>query len=215
MMSMMLMMVVVAGLFLAPVKEVHSFAPLVVVSFSYGSKTTARDPLHTYSRLHMSERNSNNSSRDQEIAALEKQLRRLKEDDAASAQTSTETIGDGAVVAEEVSSSSSYLGRLTPDVATPMNEMLSESWKEQADVVVSDKNDVDGDDNDNSIGSALKKVAAAILFIVGLTLASQVPVGQEDFSKYSYKEPPTTATIDLGDLNPIKSVKDTVISTQE
>lgn len=144
------------------------------------------------------------NSREEEIAALEEKLRQLKEE------------GDDIVEEEEMkweitpedsSNGQKYLGRLTPNVQTPMGEMLSESWKERNQA---------GSSNGNSILDGAKSVVGALIFVVILALASQIPVGQEDFSKYSYKEAASPATnIDLGDLNPVKSVKNTVISPDE
>lgn len=181
--------------------EVNAFAPsmlpMLVVQQQRGI-----DFVNMKSRLY-STSEGNNNSREQEIAALEEQLRRLKED---GEKETAVAMNEEFIAADD--NSSAYLGRLTPDVATPLDEMLSESWKEQNDAVDSS--------DDGGIGSTLGKVAAGILLVAGLALASQVPVGQDDFSKYSYKEPAAPATsIDLGDLNPVKNVKDTVISTTQ
>eukprot|EP00560_Eucampia_antarctica_P006370 CAMPEP_0197826492 /NCGR_PEP_ID=MMETSP1437-20131217/3451_1 /TAXON_ID=49252 ORGANISM="Eucampia antarctica, Strain CCMP1452" /NCGR_SAMPLE_ID=MMETSP1437 /ASSEMBLY_ACC=CAM_ASM_001096 /LENGTH=159 /DNA_ID=CAMNT_0043426961 /DNA_START=215 /DNA_END=694 /DNA_ORIENTATION=- len=146
---------------------------------------------------------SEGSSKEQEIAALEEQLRLLKEED-----EKNKISDENQVVSnnEGGGDEQAYLGRLTPDIPTPMNEMLSESWKEE--------NEASSADNENGIVSSLIKVGGAVLLIISLALASQVPVGQEDFSKYSYKNP-TSSSIDLGDLNPVKSVKTTAIALDD
>jgi hypothetical protein len=69
----------------------------------------------------------------------------------------------------------------------PLVEMLSESWRE-ADPV-----------ENGSGGGFLPTLVGGVLAIVVLALFSQVPVGQEDFSKYASVK--TTTEVDLGDLN--------------
>ena len=143
-------------------------------------------------------------SKEEEIAALEEKLRQLKEE---SDETVEEEEMKWEITPEDSSNGSNYLGRLTPNVQTPMGEMLSESWKEGNKASTS---------NGNSFLDGAKNVVGALIFVAVLALASQIPVGQEDFSKYSYKEAASPATtIDLGDLNPVKSVKDTVFSADD
>jgi hypothetical protein len=54
---------------------------------------------------------------------------------------------------------------------------------------------------DDSDGNIVPKVAAALGLAVALLLFAQIPVGQEDYQKYSVSGSSTVRTIDLGDLN--------------
>lgn len=69
----------------------------------------------------------------------------------------------------------------------PESMFLSEGWKEE-DAVTSSEGSL--------FGNILKAVGVAVF----LVLFSQIPIGQEDLSKYSAIKAPTE-TIDLGDLN--------------
>ena len=69
----------------------------------------------------------------------------------------------------------------------PLEMFLTEQWKEQ---------EADG----SSSGGGISVVLYAIAAVLGLVLFSQVPIGQEDLSKYSVGNSPSEQ-IDLGDLN--------------
>lgn len=116
------------------------------------------------------------ASKEDEIRALEEKLQRLKEEAVEEEET--------AVVVEEEENV------VTLNDQAVYTELLTEQWKE--DEVASEG------------GGALKSVATAFAVIgvlVGLALFSQVPVGQEDLSRYSVTPTTTNRQIDLGDLN--------------
>jgi hypothetical protein len=67
---------------------------------------------------------------------------------------------------------------------------LSEGWKEK------EAASVEG----SSGGGALTGIIGVVALMIGIAVFSQVPIGQEDLSKYSAIKAPTQQ-IDLGDLN--------------
>lgn len=107
-------------------------------------------------------------SKEEEIAKLEEQLRKLKEDDNT----------DKAPFSDEDSD----------DVSLEM--FLTEQWKEQEAAA-------DG----KGLGGGLMNLVFAIGAVLALVFFSQLPIGQEDLSKYSAGNSPVSAQIDLGDLN--------------
>ena len=112
------------------------------------------------------------SSKEEEIAQLEAKLRQLRE-------TEEEQ--------EKVAVSSSAPANAPNRLEEPLVEMLSESWRE-----------ADPAEN-GGVGGFLPTLVGGVLAIVVLSLFSQVPVGQEDFSKYASVK--TSTEVDLGDLN--------------
>jgi len=78
------------------------------------------------------------------------------------------------------------------DSGEPMFEMLSESWKEE-----------DPEQSGEEIGGLLGNVAKVVLGLGVLTAFSQIPVGQDDYTKYSAVRS-NPKKIDLGDLNDLK-----------
>ena len=60
-------------------------------------------------------------------------------------------------------------------------------------------------DDEQGLGGTITTVIGTIALVVFLGLFSQVPVGQEDLSKYQAVKTPATTQIDLGDLNPSRS----------
>jgi hypothetical protein len=122
------------------------------------------------------------SSREDEIAGLEAQLRQLKQ------EVNDE---EGGELMEPVQTTSRVY---TPNrFDNPMSEMLpamlSESWKE------SDPEPQGGE----GIGSILPVMVGALLTVAFFVFFSQIPIGQENYSKYSAVK--TSSQIDLGDLN--------------
>lgn len=131
------------------------------------------------------------SSRDEEIAKLEEQLRKLKEESDASEAVVEEPT---TITEEEVApalNSEDYVGRgPAKRPVQPMQEMMSEAWKVE-------------DDNSASEGGGLSTILAAVAVVLFVGIFSQIPVGQEDLTKYQAVK--TSTSIDLGDINPIKS----------
>lgn len=110
-------------------------------------------------------------SKDDEIAELEEKLKRLKE----------EKVGE-AIVAETIGSEE--------DVGeVPLDMFLTEQWKE------SEAN------KEASSGGGFTNVLYGIGAALVVVLFSQIPIGQEDLSKYSVGSTPAVEQIDLGDLN--------------
>jgi len=69
----------------------------------------------------------------------------------------------------------------------PFDAMLSEQWKQS-------------DPSQNGVGPATNG-AIVIATLLALVIFSQIPIGQEDLSKYQGASP--SGKIDLGDLNPV------------
>ena len=116
--------------------------------------------------------------KEQEIAKLEEQLRKLK---AEAAEEGEQTSPNGTAVtpAEEV---------------VPEAMFLSEGWKE-----------VENEESSEGSGT-LKTVLSAVGLAVFLAVFSQIPVGQEDYTKYSAVKA-NTEKIDLGDRNRTRTVR--------
>lgn len=115
------------------------------------------------------------SSKEDEIRELEEKLQRLKEE---AVEEEEKTV---AVVEEEEN--------VDLNEQAVYTELLTEQWKE--------------DEAAAEEGGLLKSAGVALATIgllVGLALFSQVPVGQEDLSRYSTPSAPSKQ-IDLGDLN--------------
>ena len=113
-------------------------------------------------------------STDDEIAQLEAKLRKLKQEKEKQEQ-SVSTITDPVEKLEEV----------------PLDMFLTEQWKEK------DASNSDGQSSGGGITTILYAVGAAVV----IALFSQIPIGQEDLSKYSIGNSPASEQIDLGDLN--------------
>ncbi|CAJ1943599.1 unnamed protein product [Cylindrotheca closterium] len=117
------------------------------------------------------------TDKEEEIAKLEEQLKKLREE---ADQGEEGAVDDGAQAAPEA------------EVVVPEAMFLSEGWKEA----------------EESEGSGmLTKVLGAIGLAVVLAIFSQVPIGQDDYSKYSEVKA-STGTIDLGDINRARNAGD-------
>lgn len=149
------------------------------------STSNTRWTLHT---LKMSD------DREDEIAKLEEKLRKLREEatqDDGDQQSEAASVTDvnGADV-NGVSTSSEESEAVVPEAM-----FLSEGWKEG-----------DGAELEEGSGT-IKTVLSAIGFAVFLAVFSQIPIGQEDYSKYSAVKA-QTEKIDLGDLNRARQTGD-------
>lgn len=111
---------------------------------------------------------------DEEIAKLEEQLRKLKQEASVGGSVEQEPGSDDStdLAGEEVVSEAMF---------------LSENWKES-------------DTAESEESGGISPILAAIGLAVVLAVFAQVPIGQEDLSKYSAIKAPTEQ-IDLGDLN--------------
>ena len=141
------------------------------------------------------------NSKDEEIAKLEEQLRKLKEeteDDKEEAPVEVATVSpatEETAAAKETSLDvDDFVGRgPAKRPVKPMEEMMSETWKaEQKDPAEQEGG-----------GNAIITVVAGIVLVAFLAFFSQVPVGQEDLTKYQAIK--TSTSIDLGDINPARS----------
>ena len=128
------------------------------------------------------------SNREEEIARLEEQLRQLKEDENQSTdvpeEPSTPVNGNGGAQGGGASLSS------IREVSQGRSVILSE--RELAGLTGSEE---------NGVTMSLPGPIVAIAAVVFLVIFSQIPIGQEDLSKYSASGSAAVQTIDLGDLN--------------
>jgi hypothetical protein len=125
------------------------------------------------------------SSKEEQIAELEAQLRKLKEEESSATELESKDDDDTAIRTEAPAALE------VPD--EPFEEMLSEAWKDK---------ELTADDNDGGVMGLVKNGAAVIVTLAVLAAFSQIPVGDENYNKYSTAKPSTS--IDLGDLNPSK-----------
>ena len=130
---------------------------------------------------------------EEKIAQLEAELRKLKgEQEAAAAAVEETTFAEPE---EEML-----------DEAT-MDMFLSEGWK-QAKEGYDPNNTATMARQNEEEGSIVGLVAKVVGGIVALVFFAQIPVGQEDLSKYSANTAGATkTTIDLGDVNRVKGEK--------
>jgi hypothetical protein len=112
----------------------------------------------------------NASDKEEEIAKLEEQLRKLKDQAANDERIDEDISGNLNDGVEEV---------------VPESMFLSENWKEG--------------DEETEASTSLTSVLSAVGLALVLVIFSQIPIGQEDLSKYSAST--STEKIDLGDLN--------------
>lgn len=131
-------------------------------------------------------------TREDEIAKLEEQIRQLRAEQEKSAVTAQEQ-ENADVQVQKLVAEKRVLERVSgKDMLITEGTLISENLME-----------TESAGGGNIIVTALAVVAAAVF----LFFFSQVPIGQEDFSKYSATGSASTVTktIDLGDLNPDKS----------
>mmetsp|Transcript_33398 Transcript_33398/g.68178 ORF Transcript_33398/g.68178 Transcript_33398/m.68178 type:complete len:180 (-) Transcript_33398:147-686(-) len=172
-----------------------SLLAVASLSTAWGLTFTARRPTLHRSTAAAIPRNPSSvkalymSEKEDEIAALEEKLRQLKE---VAVQEKT--------AQEEQKELAETEG--IEDVPEVYEEMLSEQWKAS-----------EAAEEGGGLMSTVTTVLGVVASLVFLGFFSQVPVGQEDLSKYSTGQASTR--IDLGDLNPVKSVKDAVYNPDE
>eukprot|EP00532_Pseudo-nitzschia_australis_P000848 CAMPEP_0168193190 /NCGR_PEP_ID=MMETSP0139_2-20121125/18463_1 /TAXON_ID=44445 /ORGANISM="Pseudo-nitzschia australis, Strain 10249 10 AB" /LENGTH=219 /DNA_ID=CAMNT_0008116507 /DNA_START=207 /DNA_END=866 /DNA_ORIENTATION=+ len=181
--------------------SVHAFTSMHRVSRS-SSSDLARSP----SFLGMSD-----SGKDDEIAKLEEQLRKLKEEKGTevSPANASETKEEEATAVTTTAAATTTTKtaeddeEMSEDEAS-MDMFLSEGWKE-ARSNYDPSNTATKKRQDEEQGNLIGTVTKVVGGILALVIFSQIPVGQEDLSKYSaIKSGPATSTIDLGDTNRVK-----------
>jgi hypothetical protein len=125
------------------------------------------------------------TSREEEIAALEAQLRKLREEEDAK-EIQDDSIKD--IKVEEAVVSRKLEKMKGKVMLLSETDILGES----------------GSENDASVRGSLNlaSVLGVVLGVVLLIAFAQVPVGQEDLQRYSASGSRNVQTIDLGDLNP-------------
>jgi hypothetical protein len=148
------------------------------------------------------------------IAELEAELRKLKEEKAAETDETPspppKTKSGPIVVIDEESVSKQQKNKEDEDEDEEMLEeasmdmFLSEGWKE-ARSGYDPKNTATVVRKTEEQTSTFGLVAAVVGALVAVVVFSQIPVGQEDLSKYSaIKSGPVKTSIDLGDINRVK-----------
>ena len=115
-------------------------------------------------------------NKEEEIAKLEAKLRQLRLE-------IDEPVKPEIVSREEVISSSRR-----DSINLPLIEMKSESWRESESMEKSE-----------NVASSIVPWIGVIVAVVLFSLFAQVPIGQEDFTRYAAVK--TSTEIDLGDLN--------------
>ena len=162
-----------------------SFAP-------FNRALIPRQALDTATRrypLHLSSSNNNNNnddstSKQDEIARLQEQIRRLQEE------------GEAATAVESsTATSKTTTGLVDPRAAELERVPGKDIMFSEGDLL--DANIISSDNSGLGVLPTILLAVGALLFFVAF---SQIPVGQEDFARYSVA--PATQTIDLGDLNP-------------
>jgi ribosome-associated translation inhibitor RaiA len=121
------------------------------------------------------------SSRDEEIIKLEEQLRKLKE------ESTDEKPSD-----DDVSAAA---------FAAVADQRILEKVKGK-DMLLSERElfDVNIVEDEKSGGSVVQKILIGVVALVFLGVFAQIPLGQEEYTKYSVGTT-QSRTIDLGDLN--------------
>ena len=124
-------------------------------------------------------------NREEEIAKLEEQLRRLREEEANSPTATKSDV--------------SYDGKINA-----VEQRLLEKVKGK-DMILSERELYDDnimEDQSTEGGSIVQNILIAVAAVVVLGIFSQIPIGDDGLSKYSAQAGPTVSrSIDLGDLN--------------
>lgn len=123
------------------------------------------------------------SSREEEIAKLEAQLRQLRDE---------EGLTESKDMEEKLAAKENEISRRLEKMKGKEMLLSEQELISGGLVEVADSNVVD-----SRFG-----VIVAVAAVVFLLLFAQVPVGQEDLSRYSATGSSSVKTIDLGDLNP-------------
>ena len=168
---------------------------------SAASSITTGRPIYVTGSNNSDDDSSSSSSKDDEIAKLEEQLRKLKEEKSPTAALEA---------TETVSTSVTAVADQKLEEEIPISMFLSEGWKEGDNnngnngTIQNKQNNAEADKG-GIIGNLLKALGVVVVLIA----LSQIPVGQENLSKYSGSiksgENPASTSIDLGDVNRVKN----------
>jgi hypothetical protein len=164
------------------IRHVRGFPNSVPKKNAISASSTARVPTILFG-----ETSRGAGDKDNEIAQLEAQLRRLKEEKEAEDNAAAASIGKTTISSLGLDSIND--GPSAEEV--PIAMFLSEGWKEK---------EATQGESDGGGGGILTSVLGAVALAVFLAVFSQVPIGQEDLSKYSVIRAPSQQ-IDLGDLS--------------
>jgi hypothetical protein len=115
---------------------------------------------------------------EEEIAKLEEQLKNLRNEK---------------VVVEDKPAEASAAASPEDEEEGGMEMFLTEQWKEEKGKRAAKK--------EESNRSGLIAILGVVGVVVAVAIFSQIPIGQEDLSKYSVGSNPSSKMIDLGDLN--------------
>jgi hypothetical protein len=163
-------------------------ASLTTCSYSF-SRNRQQQKQHRRATSRRSSRLSA-SSKDDEIAKLEEQLRQLR-NDAPADDTSTVVAAESTKSEKEIIAVQRILEKVKGK-----DMLLTEQQLVDQDLFLNQGFD------DEASGSPLPAVLAALGAAVFLFFFSQIPVGQDEWGRYSTTSGPTTSTrIDLGDMN--------------
>lgn len=175
----------------------HSIAPLVIVDPRHLPQQQQQSPkTPTLQKRRRQASRLYSSTRDEEIAKLEAQLRQLRESETSESN-------------EEESPTEAT--KLDPDDVRTLQEFAEARRRLEKvkgkDMLLTEQELIkgglmDGSSSSSIFGGAVPAVAVAIAAFVGLIAFAQIPIGQDDLARYSATGSSTLKTIDLGDLNP-------------
>ena len=178
----------------------------VVSSFSTNSILTSRclqqKQQQSFVPIHQTQRRKvtflSSTSRDEEIAKLEAQLRQLRE-----SETSPDNREDDLTTAAKTATIDPDDERTLKEFAEARRRLEKVKGK---DMLLTEQELIKGglmeDSSSGSLGGVVPAVAVVIAAFVGLIAFAQIPIGQEDLARYSATGSSTLKSIDLGDLNP-------------
>lgn len=176
----------------------HSIAPLDIADSRYLPQQQQQSPkTPTLQKRRRKASRLYSSTRDEEIAKLEAQLRQLRESETSESN-------------EEESPTEAT--KLDPDDVRTLQEFAEARRRLEKvkgkDMLLTEQELIKGglmdgsSSSSNIFGGAVPAVAVAIAAFVGLIAFAQIPIGQDDLARYSATGSSTLKTIDLGDLNP-------------
>jgi hypothetical protein len=129
---------------------------------------------------------------EEEIAKLEEQLKNLRNQKVVVEDNPVAPVAPAVPAAAAASPEDEEEGG--------MEMFLTEQWKEEKGKRAAKK--------DESNRSGLILILGAVGAVLALVIFSQIPIGQEDLSKYSVGNNPPSRMIDLGDLNRARNAGD-------
>jgi hypothetical protein len=148
------------------------------------------------------------STREEEIAKLEAQIRQLKETNDATA-----------AVEDILEKDDNNNNAAVPIILDPEDEKTLREFDaarrrlervKGKDMLLTEQtlirggllNEQNANGSGSSSGGIVSAIAVVVAAVVGLYVFSQIPIGQDDLARYSATGSSTIRSIDLGDLNP-------------